>query len=134
MSNAIAKFNKRIRHKLHEVEHRLAALKSSTETQVEHADKAIRAHVETLEDGAHKAKEALGEAQTEMSAWVDDARDVVADWKNKLDTAMLRGRAERSERYAEAALVVALAGVDQAEKAMLSAGLAHGEAEAALPA
>ncbi len=134
MSTAITKFNKRIRHKLHEVEHRLAALQSSAETQVEHADKAIRAHVETLQDGAHKAKKALGEAQTEMSAWVDDTRDVVTEWKAKLDAAMLRGRAERSERYAEAALVVALAGVDQAEKAMLSAALARGEAKAALTA
>jgi hypothetical protein len=134
MSTAITKFNKRIRHKLHEVEHRLAALQFSAETQVAHADKAIRAHVETLEDGAHKAKLALGQAQTDMASWVDDAREVVAEWKDKLDAAMLRGRAERLEHYAEAALVVALAGVDQAEKAMLSAGLARGEAEAALTA
>ena len=61
----------------------------------------------------------------------DDAKEVVADWKAKLDTAMLRARADRSERYAEAALVVALSGVDQAEKAMLSAGLARNEAESA---
>ena len=131
MSSAIAKFNKRIRHKLHEVEHRLEALKSATEMQVTHADKAVRTHVETLEEGANKAKQTLDQARIEMTAWVDDAREVVADWKAKLDTAMLKARADRSERYAEATLVVALAGVDQAEKAMLSAGLARGEAEAA---
>ncbi len=130
MSNAIAKFNKQIRHKLHEVEHRLEALKSATEVQVAHADKAIRSHVGTLEDGAHKGKQTLDQARIDMAAWVEDTKDVVAAWKTKLDFAMLQGRAERSERYAEAALVVALAGVDQAEKAMLSAGLARGEAQA----
>ena len=131
MSNAIAKFTKRMRHKMHEVEHRLEALKSETEAQAADANKAIHVHLETLEDGALKAKQALDQAQTDMAAWVDDAREVVADWRAQLDTTMLKARAERSERYAEAALVVALASVDQAEKAMLSAGLARGEAAAA---
>ena len=131
MSNAIAKFTKRMQHKMHEVEQRLEALKSATETQAADANKAIHVHVETLEDGAMKAKIALDQARTDMAAWVDDARDVVTDWKARLDTTMLYARADRSERYAEAALVVALASVDQAEKAMLSAGLARGEATAA---
>ena len=126
----MAKFTKQMRQKLHEVEHRLEALISATETQAADANKAIHVHVEALEDGAMKAKIALDQARTDMAAWVDDARDVVTDWKARLDTTMLKARADRSERYAEAALVVALASVDQAEKAMLSAGLARGDAEA----
>ncbi len=55
---------------------------------------------------------------------------LITEWKDKLDTSMLRARADRAEHYAEAALVVALAGVDQAEKAMLSAGLARKDAVA----
>ena len=117
-------------HKMHEVEQRLKGLKSASEIQAAHADKAIRAHVETLEDGAQKAKASLDQARTAMTAWVEDAREAVADWKTKLDTKMLHARADRAEHYAEAALVVALAGVDQAEKAMLSAGLARSDAEA----
>ena len=131
MGDAIAKFTKRMQQKMHEVEQRLEALKSATEAQATEANKAIHVHVETLEDGAMKAKIALDQARTDMAAWVDDARDVVTDWKARLDTTMLHARADRSERYAEAALVVALASVDQAEKAMLSAGLARGEALAA---
>jgi len=125
LGNAIAKYMTRLRHKMHEAELRLETLKSATETQVAHADKAIHIHVDTLEDGAPKAKQALAQAQIEMAAWVDDTKEVVADWKAKLDTAMLKARADRSERYAEASLVVALARVDQAEKAMLSADLAR---------
>ena len=64
-----------------------------------------------------------------MAAWVEDTKETVAGWKTKLDTKMLQARAERSERYAEAAMVVALSGVDQAEKAMLSASVARHEAE-----
>ena len=126
----MAKFTKQMRHKMREVEHRLEALISATETQAADANKAIHVHVEALEDGAMKAKIALDQARTDMAAWVDDARDVVTEWKARLDTTMLKARADRSERYAEAALVVALASVDQAEKAMLSAGLARGDAEA----
>ena len=126
----MAKFTKQMRHKMREVEHRLEALISATETQAADANKAIHVHVEALEDGAMKAKIALDQARTDMAAWVDDARDVVTEWKVRLDTTMLKARADRSERYAEAALVVALASVDQAEKAMLSAGLARGDAEA----
>ena len=116
---------------MQEVEHRLEALKSATEAQAADPAKAIHVHVETLEDGALKSKHVLDQAQTDMAAWIDDAREVVADWKARLDTTMLKARADRHERYAEAALVVALASVDQAEKAMLSAGLARGEAAAA---
>ena len=134
VSSAIAKFNKRLRHKLHEVEHRLETLKAATEAEAGRADDAIRTHVDALETGAHKVHETLDQARVDMAAWVDDAWDVVTDWKAKFDTAMLVGRAERSERHAEASLVVAMAGVDQAEKAMLSAGLARREAETARPA
>lgn len=130
MADAMTKFTKQMQHKLDEVEHRLKALQAATADQAAHADKAIRAHLVSLDDGAHKAKQALDQARTDVADWVDDARDVVIGWKDKLDTGMLRARADRSERYAAAALVVALAGVDQAEKAMLSASLARSEAEA----
>ena len=129
MSHAMTKFSKRMRHKLHEVEHRLEALRTASEAHVAHADKAIRAHLVTLDEGTEKAKQTLDQARTDMGAWMDDAKASVAEWKEKLDIKMLDARAERSEHYAEAALIVALAGVDQAEKAMLSASLARGEAE-----
>jgi predicted DNA-binding protein len=130
VNTAMTKFSLQMQTKMKDVEARLETLKNATQTQATHADRAIRAHVETLEDNAHRAKESLDRARSEMASWVEDARTTVTDWKTKLDTSMLHARADRAEHYAEAALVVALAGVDQAEKAMLSAGLARGEAEA----
>jgi DNA polymerase I-like protein with 3'-5' exonuclease and polymerase domains len=130
MSSSITKFSKRIRHKLHEVEQRLDALKVTTEKQAEQAGKAIHKHVAALEDDAHKAKDRLDQANADLKAWVDDAEEAVAGWKATFDAKMLQARAERSESHADAALVVALASVDQAEKAMLSASLARAEAEA----
>jgi hypothetical protein len=129
MSNMMTKFNVEMQTKMKEVEKRLETLKASTAKQASHADKAIRAHVATLEDNAHKAKVSLDNARIEMGSWVDDAKTTVADWRAKLDTNMLRARADRADRYADAALVVALAGVDEAEKAMLSASLARNEAD-----
>ena len=129
MTTTMAKFNVKMQTKMKEVDERLETLKASTAKQAEHADKAIRAHVANLEESAHKAKVSLDNARTEMESWVDDAKTTVADWRAKLDTSMLHARADRAERYADAALVVALAGVDQAEKAMLSASLARNEAD-----
>jgi hypothetical protein len=129
MTTPMSKFTKRMRHKLHEVEQRLDALKATTEKQAEHAGDAIRTQVDSLEESAHKAKGMLDQAQSDMAAWMDDSKEAVADWKAKLDTKMLQGRADRSERYAEAAMVVALSGVDHAEKAMLSATAARHEAD-----
>jgi predicted DNA-binding protein len=129
MTSPMTKFTKRMKHKLHEVEQRLDALKTATEKQAEHAEKAIRKHVDGLEDEAHKAKDALNQANADMAVWVEDTKETVAGWKSKLDTKMLQSRADRSERYAEAAMVVALSGVDHAEKAMLSATVARHEAD-----
>jgi hypothetical protein len=129
MTSPMSKFTTSMRHKLHEVEHRLDALKGATEKQAEHAGKVIRKHVDDLAESAHKAKDATDQARADMAAWVDDTKEAVADWKTKRDTTMLQARADRSERYAEAAMVVALSGVDHAEKAMLSASVARHEVE-----
>lgn len=131
MSTPMSKFTKRLRHKMQEIEHRLDALKAATEAQAEHAEDAIQAHVKTLEAGAASAKQGLAGAQADMLAWVDDAKGTVSEWKAKLDTRMLQGRADRAERYAEATLVVALDGVDKAEQAMLCAASARNDAVAA---
>ena len=128
MSNAMTKFNVEMQAKMKDVETRLESLKTATQAQAAHADKAIRAHVATLEASAHNAKSSLERARSEMASWVDDAKETVIGWKDKLDTRMLTARADSAERYAAAAMVVALAGVDQAEKAMLSADLARSDA------
>lgn len=133
MSSSITRFSKRIRHKLHEVEQRLDALKDATEKRAEHAGKAIRKHVEALEDDAHKAKDRLDQANADLKEWADDAEETVAGWKKTFDAKMLQSRAQRFERHADAALVVALATVDGAEKAMLSASLARADADSMQP-
>ena len=125
----MTKFNVEMQTKMKDVETRLETLKTNTAKQTEHAEKAIRAHVADLEGSAHNAKSSLDHARTYMASWVDDAQATVTDWKAKFDDKMLHARADRAERYADASLVVALAGVDEAERAMLSAGLARKDAE-----
>lgn len=131
MSTPMSKFTKRLRHKMHEIEHRLDALQTATEAQAEQAETAIHAHVKTLEASANSAKQMLAGAQEDVVSWIDDAKEAVSEWKAKLDTRMLQGRADRAERYAEATMVVALDGVDKAEQAMLCATTARNDAVAA---
>ncbi|WP_353227387.1 hypothetical protein [Novosphingobium sp.] len=130
MTNAMTTFTKQMRTKLDEVEFRLKTLKAETDQQIDHAEKAIRAHVDTLEAAAEHAKHSLDHARADVSGWIDDTKEAVAGWKTRFDTTMLQARAARYEHYAQATLVVALADVDRAEKAMLSAGLARDEANA----
>lgn len=130
MTNAMTKFSAEIQAKMKDVETRLESLKATMATQADHADKAIRAQIGILEDDAQKAKGTLERARDEMASWVEDAKDTVIGWKDQLNASMLHARADRAERYADAALVVALAGVDQAQKAMLSASVARSDAEA----
>jgi hypothetical protein len=130
MTNAMTKFSAEIQAKMKDVETRLESLKATMATQADHADKAIRAQIGILEDDAQKAKGTLERARDEMATWVEDAKDTVIGWKDQLNVSMLHSRADRAERYADAALVVALAGVDQAQKAMLSASVARSDAEA----
>ena len=70
----------------------------------------------SLDQATHKAREVLDKARLETAGWIDEAKDVAADWRVKVDTTVLRARADRSERYAKAVLVLALASVDEAEK------------------
>jgi hypothetical protein len=130
MTSTMTKFNVAMQAKMKDVETRLESLKASMAKQADHADKTIRAHIGSLENDAEKAKDALDRARKEMSTWVEDAKDTVVGWKDQLNASMLYARADRAERYAEASLVVALAGVDEAEKAMLSASVARSDAEA----
>lgn len=130
MSNPIRTFARRMRHKLHEVEHRIDALKSSTGVQAADSIAAIRAHIVALDEDAHKVQDKVVQARASMLGWVDDAKDTVGKWQANHETTLLQCRADRSEQYADDALVVAMASVDQAERAMLWADLARGEADA----
>lgn len=131
MSDAITTFNLQLQTSLKSLQNRIESLNAKGAASAEHAEKEIRSQIAALEGNAHKAKQSLDAARAEVTKWVDDPSGTVAGWKAKFDAHRLGERADRATRYAEAASQVALASVEQAEKAMLDAKLAHGDAAAA---
>jgi hypothetical protein len=57
-----------------------------------------------------------------------EASGLIAEWKTKRQTGKLHARADRYEEHAAAAIVVAAAAMDEAERAVLRALLARKEA------
>ena len=68
-----------------------------------------------------------------MKNWADERKavtsDKIAEWKAKREIGKLASRADRAERYAAAAVDVAVAAVDEAEQASLEAWLARQDAD-----
>jgi hypothetical protein len=78
-----------------------------------------------------RIKEAQDQLKTYAQQKVAETREAVSEWKAKHEVRKLNARAERAEEYAACALVVAAAGIDEAEEAILDAALARMEADAA---
>jgi hypothetical protein len=134
MNKTIAKFSDKLQRNLKDAEKRLEALTAKTQEKAEQADTFVRAHVAELDERALKAKASLEAARVDMMEWAKETKESLLDWKANRDAKHVNTHADRAERYADAALVVALAGVDEAEKAMLHASLARAAADASATA
>ena len=131
MADALTKFNHHLIDTMKAAQNNLEAINAKGAANIGHAEKEIRARVASLEQSALKAKGSLEHARDEVVKWVDDSADSVAGWKAKFEVSRLAERADRATKYAGAASQVAVAAVEQAEKAMLDAKLAHAEVDAA---
>ena len=72
-------------------------------------------------------------AQADMKNWAEEQQAItgekIAEWRARREIAKLQNRADRAERYAAAAAEVAVATVDEAERASLEAWLARADAD-----
>lgn len=131
MSDAIAKFNVQLLASMKALQNRIEALNDKGAADAQSAEKEIRSQIAALEQRGQSAKASLETARADVVKWADDSAATVSGWKAKFDANRLSDRADRATRYAEAASQVAIASVEQAEKATLDAKLAHAEAAAA---
>jgi hypothetical protein len=131
MADALTKFNLQLIDTMKAAQNNLEAINAKGAANLDHAEKEIRVRIASLEQSALKAKSSLEHARDEVVKWVDDSADSVAGWKAKFEVSRLAERADRATKYAGAASQVAVAAVEQAEKAMLDAKLAHAEVDAA---
>ncbi len=135
MSQRIDQFCENLRVKLTNIDSGLHGLKTKIEGKAQHADQEVRSHLDKVRKSIDKNRDKLSASRAEMKEWVEARKtataDKIADWKAKHETTKLQNRADSAERYAAAAVDVALAAVDEAEEAALEAWLAREDADSA---
>jgi len=135
MAQRIDQFCEQLRTKLTQIDGSLRDLKGKIDTKASNADKDAQAYLDKVDQRIAQDQTKVSAAQAKMKDWVE-ARKVetqakIADWKSKREASKLNNRADRAEQYAAAAIVVAAAAVDEAERASVEAWLARQDADAA---
>jgi hypothetical protein len=133
MSERIDQFRENLRIKLTGIDNELRALKTKIDSDAKAAERDVRNHLDAVKKLVEQERSKVATAQSDIKKWVDERKvetnEKVAEWKAKREKTKLQGRADFAERYAAAAVVVALAAVDEAEQAALEAWLARKDAD-----
>jgi chromosome segregation ATPase len=135
MSTHIDHFCDNLRAKLTNVETDMKSLKAKIESSAATAELEVRKALDATKRQIEQQRGKLEGAQGDLKKWALERKavsdEMVAAWKDKLETARLQSRADKAERYATAAAALAAAAVDEAEQAVLEAWLARRDAETA---
>jgi len=132
MGRRIDQFCEDVRLKLLNIDSGLSGLKSKLNSKAELAGQTVRKHLDEVRKRMQLGHAKVAGAQAEMKNWTEEQRmvtsDKIAEWKAKRDTSKLQNRADNAERYAAAAVDLAVAALDEAEEAALEAWLARQDA------
>jgi len=135
MGQRIDQFCEDLRVKRTNIDSGLGGLKAKIDGKAQNAEQEARSHLEKVQKRIEQDRTKVSAAQTQVKNWVEGrktaTRDTIAEWKAKRETGKLQNRADTAERYAAAAIDIALAAVDEAEQAALEAWLARQDATAA---
>ncbi len=135
MSARIDQFCENLRIKLTSIDNNMQELKAKIDSKAQTAEREARTQLETVKKRIEQDRTKLETAQADIQKWVDDfkaaSNEKIVEWKDKREKAKLQSRAENAERYGVAAAVIALAAVDEAERAALEAWLARKDADTA---
>lgn len=135
MGQRIDQFCEDLRVKLTKMDDALNGLKAKIDKKAQRADEEVRDHLADVQKRIDRDRSKVVAAQADVKNWAEErkivTKDKIAEWKAKRETSRLQKRAEGAERYAAAALDIALAAVDDAEQAALEAWLARQDADAA---
>ncbi|MGA2622021.1 MAG: hypothetical protein ABSF26_30890 [Thermoguttaceae bacterium] len=135
MSQRVDQFCDRLREQLNAIEGRIQSVKTDVQALPAKAEKALRDKRDEARTKVEAQKERVEKARADLKVWgeqkVAETKEAISEWKTKRETRKLQARADRSEAYAEAAVVLALASIDEAEEAILDAVAARKDADAA---
>jgi len=135
MGQRIDQFCEDLRLKLTNIDSGLGGLKAKIDGKAQNAEQDVRSHLEKVQKRIDQDRSKVSAAQVEVKDWAEarkvETRDKIAEWKTKRETSKLQNRADKSEQYAAAAITIATAAVDDAERASFEAWLARQDADSA---
>jgi hypothetical protein len=130
----VDQFCDKLRDRLNAIEKQVQAVKVDVQAAPAKAEKALGEMLEKARARIEVEKERVDRARAQFKAWADrkvaEASHTVSEWKAKHEARKLDARAEQAEEYAEAAVVIALASVNEAQEAILAAVAARKDADA----
>lgn len=135
MSAAIDNFTKQLHDNLEAVEDRVKSLKESIQsapkkTQVEIQSKFDEAKT-TLDAKKQEFDEYRAKLKTQFEEKESEVKSNVEEWKASREVKKLEHRAEKAEDYAATSVYLAMAMIEEAEAATLTAICSRMDAEAA---
>ena len=134
MSDRVNKFCTSLQSKLNDLEDRTKSFKARMRSAPKQAEDALHEQLDRAQQKAESHKQAIAKARTTVQNWVDQkkaqAKATVDQWKADHEARKLANRADRAEEYAAAAILVAVASIDEAEQAVFEAIAARLDAEA----
>jgi hypothetical protein len=135
MGQRIDQFCEDLRQKLTMTDSGLEGLRTKISTKAAHVEQDVQSHLDRAHERIEHGRAKVTAAQTDMKNWVEErkafTRERITEWKQKRDLGKLQSRADKAERYAAAAVDVAVAAMDEAEQASLEAWLAREDANVA---
>jgi hypothetical protein len=133
MGQRIDQFCENLRQKLTMTDTGLDGLKAKIDGKTARVEQDVQSHLERVQKRIEQGRAKVSAAQADIKNWADERKavtsDKIAEWKAKREIGRLQGHADKAERYAAAAIVVAVAAVDEAEQASLEAWLARQDAD-----
>jgi uncharacterized protein (DUF342 family) len=134
MSVNVDKFCNDLKGRLNVIERRVETVKANIQAFSGQAEKVVRDKLEAARNRLQAEKERVDQVRKNFKAQaqqkVAETKDAVNEWKKKNETRMLNARADRAAAYAEDAVALAVAGIDEAEEAILDAVVTRMDADA----
>ena len=115
---------------------KLKAMKAHLETASKETEAAINTKLSDTKAVLEEKKQTCADAKKRLQELVEDkkteTKEAIADWKATLNSKKLQMRAERTKKYAESCVEIALYAALEAEKAILEAVAARKDADRAI--
>lgn len=132
MSARVDQFCDKLRGRLNAIESGFKSVQTDVQTLPAKAEKALRDKLAEARTKVEAQKGRVERARADLKAWADqksaETMEAISEWKAKRESRKLKARAERAEAYAETAIDLALASMNEAEEAILDAVAARNDA------